>query len=155
MPPPLAAAPEGVVGRLQVGTTLVDGGTDGVVGALVVGLGSWLGGPGGSPESDTRESKTRANFISHIFPRISPFSSRYFAKVRAGYFGKPVDTHFELYISHANLRANIIRYSFARFRFKSKIKCRRKYIKVTETRDEIVSNEKEKENVPGGRWRLV
>lgn len=39
-PLPLAAAPEGVVGRLYVGTILVDGGTDGVVGALVVGLGS-------------------------------------------------------------------------------------------------------------------
>lgn len=52
---PIVVGAEGVVGRLQIGTIFVVGGTEGVVGALivvVVGLGSWLGGPGGSPGSD-------------------------------------------------------------------------------------------------------
>lgn len=50
---PIVVGAQGVVGRLQIGTIfVVVGGTEGVVGALivvVVGLGSWLGGPGGSP----------------------------------------------------------------------------------------------------------
>lgn len=55
--PLLIAVPEGVVGRLQVWTIFVADGAEGVVGALivVVGLGSWLGGPGGSPESSACE----------------------------------------------------------------------------------------------------
>lgn len=59
---PIIVGTEGVVGRLQIGTRFVVGGTEGVVGALivvVVGLGSWLGGPGGSPGSDANEKKIR------------------------------------------------------------------------------------------------
>lgn len=54
---PIVVGAEGVVGRLQIGTIFVVG-MEGVVGALivvVVGLGSWLGGPGGSPGSDANE----------------------------------------------------------------------------------------------------
>lgn len=59
---PIVVGAEGVVGRLQIGTIfVVVGGTQGVVGALivvVVGLGSWLGGPGGSPGSDANEKNS-------------------------------------------------------------------------------------------------
>lgn len=46
-----ATGPEGVAGRLQAGALVADG-MEGVVGALivVVGLGNWLGGPGGNPK---------------------------------------------------------------------------------------------------------
>lgn len=48
--PLLVVGPDGVDGRLQPGTIFVVGGMEGVVGALivVVDLGSWLGGSGGS-----------------------------------------------------------------------------------------------------------
>lgn len=69
---PIVAGAEGVVGRLQIGTIFVVGGTEGVVGALivvVVGLGSWLGGPGGSPRSDANQKKFRVNFSNRFFER--------------------------------------------------------------------------------------
>lgn len=50
----LVVGPDGVVGRLQPGTmfVVVVGGMEGVVGALIVVVGNWLGSSGGSSEYD-------------------------------------------------------------------------------------------------------
>lgn len=65
----VVVGPDGVVGRLQPGTIFVVEGMEGVVGALivVVGLGNWLGGSGGSSESDTDKPVSRVNFSNKFF----------------------------------------------------------------------------------------
>lgn len=67
--PLLVVGTDGVVGRLQPGMILVVDGMEGVLGALivVVGLGNWLGGSGGSSESDTGKPVSRVNFSNKFF----------------------------------------------------------------------------------------